>query len=96
MYVEVSFVHPISNPIKPHVNSFTTFLLNSIVSNPRGAKVFRGDGCWWLGMAKFGEDNADYLYFICVEEEGAKFCFDGEGKHIINDNREKVDRSVEG
>ena len=71
-------------------------LLNSIVSNPCGAKVACGDGCWWLGMAELGEYDADYRCFTRIEEEGAEFCFGGGGEYVIDYRRENVYCSVEG
>ena len=47
-------------------------------------------------MSDFGEDDADYLCFTSVEEEGAEFCFGGGGEHVLDYCRENVDRSVEG
>jgi hypothetical protein len=81
--VELALDSAVLEPIKAHVDGFGAALFDSVINDAGGTTVVDLEGCRWLGMAHFVQDDAEGNALAGVEETGSQFGFSGGSENNI-------------
>ena len=94
--VELALDRTVLEPIKAHVDVFGAALFDGVIDDSGGTTVVNLEGCRWLRMAHFGQDDTEGNAFAGIEETGAQFGFGDGGEDDVEDGTENVDGSIHG
>lgn len=85
----------VCDPEVSHFHRTGTLALNGVVGNAGGGGVVAVEGCGWLWVAEFLEDEANDAAFFGIDKEGAQFGLGGGGSDEFEDGADDVDGTIE-
>ena len=88
VYVEVSLVYAVLDPVKSHVNGSGSLLGDGVVGKFGGCGIVGLDGCGGLWVAHFVEHCSDDFGTVAIQVEGTNFGFKCRGHDILDDGCE--------
>ena len=95
VYVKLTFLYPILEPVEAQVNGFGSFLFDGVCEDSLACGIVSLEWCGRLWVSQFFQGCSEWACILGIVKGCADFGFSSGGEDIAHDSDQNVDGGID-